>query len=89
MPRFSLRKLLISLTLVTVGLGFLHWMFADESVADRPSGQALLGTWFAGCILTGMGLLMPLNRPIVGAFIGLAFAIIGFVLLAYLIADAV
>ena len=80
MPRFSLRRLLTSTALVTIGLGCLCWAIRvypcprlPWAVIMRIRGVA----WFVGFTMTGVGALMPFRAARLGFVLGLVAAIIG------------
>jgi hypothetical protein len=68
--QFSLRRLVVAITLVGVGCGELSFLIASRPLLG-PLGAT---TWIAivTCpMIMGAGLLMPIKRPILGAFLGL------------------
>jgi hypothetical protein len=84
MPRFSLKKLFVSLTLIAIGIPTAMWG-AITPEGDFPTGVLLIAFAFGGA-LVGIGALIPFNRPVLGAVLG---PVILFALgIAYLIYQA-
>jgi hypothetical protein len=87
MPRFSLKTLLISTTLISVGLGTIIVPFSfpppnSFSNVGRAAYGALI--WFGGGAIIGIGLFLPWDRPWLGALLSIPIQLIVFVLLFYL-----
>ena len=68
MPRFSLKNLLVSFTLIAIGVFTIMWG------ATTPKGDfstaLLLSVVALGGVLIGVGASMPFNRPVLGAVLG-------------------
>ena len=78
--QFSLRRLFASLTLAGMGLAIIGGLATRQydltpSIADIPAALA----WLGGGMMLGAGLLLPFNRPALGAVLGFAvqFLILG------------
>jgi len=68
MPRFSLKRLLISTTMVATGLGALVFAFSNQlPLLDYPAVTFL---YVAPPALIGAGLLHPFRLAWVGALVG-------------------
>ena len=65
MPRFSLKHLLISATLICAGLGALAYL---SGVKNWNNLQ--VGLWLATGPVIGCGLLTPMRRPWLGLALG-------------------
>lgn len=70
MPRFSLTQLFLSLTALAVGWGGTAWLSQSTGVLSR---QLAIGIWFGIGAMVGSGVLNLIERPILGAMLGVAF----------------
>jgi hypothetical protein len=85
--QFSLRCLLVAMTLVACGLGMAVLAFRWTLYRDIPGWDMDMNRnavmWLAGGGFIGGGLLLPFNRPVLGAIIGLVFQfVLGLLFLA-------
>jgi hypothetical protein len=77
LPQFSLKQLLVSSTLIAVGLGIEIWLFRGALGLNTPRfvPKFILDAWpFLLTIsppMVGIGLFSLFGRPILGFFIGL------------------
>ena len=80
MPRFSIKDLMLAITLVACGFGMVvvlyKWPLGDLSA---------IAIWLGACALIGAGLLAPVHKKRPGAVIGAALAMIVVVVLIVLI----
>jgi hypothetical protein len=74
MPRFSLKHLLLSTTLVAVGLVLLLLIFREPGGSLGDS--AAIVCWFGGGALIGAGLLAPFRKWWIGAAIGMGIQLL-------------
>ena len=72
MPRFSLKSLLLSTTLITLGAGMLSVVF------HYPLNLGTLLCWFGGGVLIGTGVCTPIRQPFLGGLLGLVVQVIAF-----------
>lgn len=70
MPKFSLKRLFASITMIAVGCGLLAWLFLPHSYSRGFEGAI----WFLSGALIGAGLL-SLWHPVYGTILG---AVLGF-----------
>jgi hypothetical protein len=68
-PKFSIKRLLVSTTLIAAGLAMI--VLTPET--HPYNGNFETGWWSAGTAMIGAGTLIPFRRPILGAIIGLLF----------------
>ena len=65
MARFSIKDLLVATVLVAVGLTIA--LFATSVVVEARMGQTLVhvlvGIYFVGCVVVGVGLVYPFAKP--------------------------
>lgn len=75
-PQFSLRRLLVSITLIAVAIA----MYKLAGVMfDRRDGETIGNILVLSCpAVFGAGVGMIFGRPILGAFVFLVLALIGF-----------
>ncbi len=74
MPKFSIKDLLISTTLVSAGLSIISLIFYFRLHApsfDLRLFIPVMSAFFLGCALIGAGMLYPFSCTKVGAVIGL------------------
>lgn len=67
MPRFSLKRMLHSVTLLSVGIALFVYCF---SVSGPPNKDPPFLVLLAATSVTGAGIFMPFGRPIFGALLG-------------------
>ena len=78
MPRFSLKRLFVSFTLVAVGTAIIAWSFRLVLGIDHtqlPHKYILLIFLFSGP-LVGLGLSWPFKRPAIGLYFGVCLQVI-------------
>ena len=73
--RYNLRHLLVSITLVSAGAGMLAYLFGPKLVHEPLHGWHWM-VWFAAGAFIGTGVLYPLQRPILGAVLGLCVQVV-------------
>jgi hypothetical protein len=81
-PRFSLKRLLLSTTCIACGIGFLAFMMSGVPYVN-PSLQTILlvyGALFGGGALIGGGIGLPFGRMRRGVVAGLVLMAVVFVL---------
>jgi hypothetical protein len=87
MPRFSIKDLILAVTLVAVGLAIclaaLSYHNAEDHIPLVNVPRIILAAFGAGAAMIGAGILTPFQRKTVGAAIGL---VLGGVVLAVLTA---
>jgi hypothetical protein len=69
MPCFSLRRLLISITIVAVGLMAVSMMFSKPPQRLEESTRFIL--WYLGGALIGAGVFAPFKKVWIGLLVGL------------------
>jgi hypothetical protein len=87
MPRFSLKTLLISTALISVGLGVIIVTFSSpppKSFGNVALAAYSLSHWFGGGALIGAGVMLPWNKPWLGVALSVPIQIILFFVLAFL-----
>jgi hypothetical protein len=72
MPSFSLKSLLLSTTLISIGAGMLWVVF------HYPPNLGMLLYWLGGGVLIGAGVCTPIRQPFLGGLLGLVVQIIAF-----------
>ena len=70
MPRFTVKRILASMTVVAVGVSLVGYVYRSSPLAETEIGfyVAVASLGFA---LVGCGALIPFNRPILGVLLGL------------------
>lgn len=79
MPRFSLKKLFASFTLISVGVALLIAMYRTRTQISYAPGQVAYDfdiriatpLWFAAGAAIGAGIMIPYQRTLWGAKMGL------------------
>ena len=78
MPRFSIKDLIVSTTLVAAGFAAALSPFRFNFEVDgRAIWPLLLSLWFGGCMMVGAGAMYPFKRAWIGALLGFLVALIG------------
>ena len=72
--QFTLKRLLVSVTLVAIGLGMTSfvWRESHQSGAPNYPPAVVFLAWFGGGMLIGAGLFTPVRLWWVGAVLGIA-----------------
>ena len=72
MPRFTLRDLFAGMGLIALGLTMVSLSSTSLDLQDGGLAAGVpLGIWYAGGILIGVGAMVPFNKALIGAWIGL------------------
>jgi hypothetical protein len=82
-PRFSLKRLLVSMTLIAIGIATFTYLFqfrAGKTSQPHINMTVFMALWTAGGAFIGAGLLTPLKRTVLGAALGFAIQYVLFVL---------
>jgi hypothetical protein len=74
MPRFSIKVLLVAMTLVAGGMGLIYFAFQHPNLRGDETLQ-LAGGWLGGGVLIGAGMFTLFGKPWFGAIIGFALAL--------------
>jgi hypothetical protein len=70
MPRFTIKDLLLTTTLIAVGVGMFAFLFQRGDAINRVgAGAAALLLWFGGSAFLGAGVFAPFKRPWRGAIV--------------------
>jgi hypothetical protein len=73
MPRFSIKELMLAITLIAIGLSvclaIVNYGGHDMSLIERP--RIALVAFGIGGIMIGAGVMAPFHRKVAGAQIGL------------------
>jgi hypothetical protein len=77
MPRFTIKDLLLTTTLIAIGAG----MFAcigeyQRAIAESGNGGLLVALWFGGGACIGAGLMAPFKRLGTGALIAFGIQVV-------------
>ncbi len=76
LPRFSLKDLLLSATLIAGGLSLLVVFFHAWPFVFDDLGEAAFWCWYGGGVLIMAGLFAPFRRPLIGAAVGLGIQLL-------------
>jgi hypothetical protein len=82
MPRFTLKTLFLSTTLIAVGiwLGMLSFDALYVNRVYRVYRDMAMLLWVSSGVMIGAGLCVPLNRPKLGAIVGGGLLFAAFIL---------
>jgi uncharacterized membrane protein YczE len=75
MPRFTIKDMLLAMTLIAVGAGMLTFLDRNR---ERTFGQSAIGAigillmWYGSGACVGAGLFTPFKRPWLGVLIAVA-----------------
>lgn len=69
--RFSLERLMVSMTILAVGIFIIAFPFASRNLGSDPIKSFVL-CWVGGGTLIGAGISNLFGRPILGAIVGFA-----------------
>jgi hypothetical protein len=72
MPKFSLMRLLSSVTAICIGIGCIDWLFRT----DPTNAWLCVPLYFGGGAMIGAGILTPFKRPILGAVLVVAVQLV-------------
>jgi hypothetical protein len=70
--RFTLRRLMICVTLVACGLGTFSFIRTPDPIA---TGAASIIVWIVGGMIIGAGMFSLYKRPVIGAMAGSVFGL--------------
>jgi ABC-type Fe3+ transport system permease subunit len=88
-PRFSLKQLLVSLTLIVVAVSIAYYVYrADWVLGTNIDGRLELLLWLCSGAMIGAGVLCPFRKTILGAWLGLAVQALLALLVHFLLALA-
>jgi hypothetical protein len=77
MPRFTVKDLLIAITLIAIGAGAWAFLFHNVDELERLHGPWLAPLlWFGGGPCIGAGLFTPFKRPWTGVITALVLQIL-------------
>jgi hypothetical protein len=75
MPRFTIKDLLITTTLIAIGVGILTFLFRNVVLMEQLFGDnavvAAIVLWLVSGAMISAGLFVPFRHPWMGAAIGL------------------
>jgi hypothetical protein len=77
-PRFSLKRFLVSITLVAIGIGILMWVLSPkDSIEVFALGMPM---WLVGGVMIGAGVFAPFRLTLWGAVLGFLVQLVIFLL---------
>jgi hypothetical protein len=71
MPRFTLKELFAGMGLIALGLSMVSLSGSSIFPESGLAAGIPLGLWYAGGMLVGVGAMVPFNKVLAGAWIGL------------------
>jgi hypothetical protein len=86
MPRFSLKELLIAITMAALGFGLISVAWQPSIILNRyvdQFGISVALMHLCGSSLAGAGVLHPIGKSVKGAWFGAVAAVPGFIIAAY------